>query len=140
MTLERFTRAQSGVYATALAELREGRKTGHWMWFIFPQLKGLGGSPTARHFAIADLAEAADYLRHPMLGQRLVDCARTVLRHEGTPIEDILGEVDALKLRSCATLFSSLEGADPVFARVLNTFYTEACPGTRFALSRRGAA
>lgn len=140
MSLDRFVKAQSGVYANALAELREGHKRGHWMWFIFPQLLGLGKSMTARHFGLSGLAEAQDYLAHPVLGPRLVDCARTVLRHSERPAEDILGEIDAMKLRSSATLFSAVPGADPVFAELLSTFFTAPCPGTRLALSPRSGS
>ncbi|KAF0675936.1 DUF1810 domain-containing protein [Profundibacterium mesophilum] len=140
MNLERFTRAQSGVYANAVAELREGQKRGHWMWFIFPQLLGLGKSTTARHFGLAGLAEAEAYLAHPVLGPRLMDCARTMMRHSERDAQDILGPVDALKLRSCATLFAAVPGADPVFAALLDTFFAEPCPGTRLALFPRSGS
>ncbi|WP_071673694.1 DUF1810 domain-containing protein [Nioella nitratireducens] len=100
----RFLTAQDATYATALAELRAGRKLSHWMWFIFPQLTALGRSGTAKRYGIDGLAEARDYLAHPVLGPRLVEAARAVLTHaEGRP-EAIMGRIDAKKLRSSATL------------------------------------
>lgn len=120
--LERFAEAQDGVYEQALAELRRGRKTSHWMWFVFPQIRGLGHSPMARRYAIADLAEARAFLAHPVLGPRLRTCAEAVLAHEGTPAEAILGNIDAIKLRSCATLFEAAGGGAP-FTRLLDAFY-----------------
>lgn len=120
--LGRFHDAQEGAYATALAELRAGRKRSHWMWFIFPQLRALGRSPTAHHFGIADLEEARAYLADPVLGPRLVACARAVLAHRGESPEAILRGVDAMKFRSSATLFEAA-GGDPVFARILDAFY-----------------
>ena len=103
MTLERFVAAQEGVYDRALEELREGRKRSHWMWFVFPQIAGLGRSETARRYAIRDRGEAAAYLAHPVLGPRLVGAARAMLAHRGRAPEAILGPVDAMKLRSSAT-------------------------------------
>jgi uncharacterized protein (DUF1810 family) len=107
--LERFVRAQDadGVYQRALAELRAGRKRSHWMWFVFPQLAGLGHSQMAQRYAIASLAEAKRYLAHPVLGPRLRECAQALLDLHGAPsAAEILGEIDALKLRSSMTLFS----------------------------------
>lgn len=121
--LERFVAAQEGSYPTALAELRRGRKESHWMWWVFPQLASLGRSGTARAYGIADLAEAEAYLAHPVLGPRLVEAARAMLRHEGQAPEAVLGGIDAMKLRSCATLFAAVPGADPVFREVLEAFY-----------------
>src|SRR2546430_14154673 len=103
--LERFVSAQERVYAAALAELAAGRKQSHWMWFVFPQLQGLGSSPTARQYGIASLAEARAYLAHELLGARLRECTRLVNGIEGRTIEQIFGYPDYLKFRSCMTLF-----------------------------------
>jgi uncharacterized protein (DUF1810 family) len=124
--LERFLRAQdaSGTYERALAELRAGRKTGHWMWFVFPQLAGLGHSAMAREYAIGDLDEALAYARHGVLGERLRDCCRALLDLPGEPSpEAILGGVDALKLRSSMTLFTRAVPEEPLFAAVLGRYY-----------------
>ena len=132
--LARFHDAQGPVYDTALAELRRGAKRSHWMWFVFPQLRSLGRSPTARHFGIADLDEARAYLADPVLGPRLTEAATALLAHRGTPPEAILGPVDAMKLRSSATLFEAA-GGGPVFREVLQAFHGgEACPRTRSEL------
>jgi uncharacterized protein (DUF1810 family) len=103
--LQRFVDAQEGVFAEACAELAAGRKESHWMWFVFPQLKGLGSSATARHFAIASLEEARAYLAHPVLGPRLRQCTQLVNRLEDRSVEEIFGYPDHLKFRSCVTLF-----------------------------------
>ncbi|QYK41212.1 MAG: DUF1810 domain-containing protein [Paracoccaceae bacterium] len=121
--LDRFVAAQARVWPAPLDELRRGRKTTHWMWFVFPQLRGLGRSDLAIRYGIADAAEAARYLAHPSLGQRLAECAGALLPHGDRPPEAILGDVDALKLRSSMTLFAPLPGADPAFAAVLARFY-----------------
>ncbi len=124
--LTRFDIAQFDTYDTALAELIEGRKQSHWMWFIFPQLKVLGRSATARHFGIADLDEARAYLADADLGPGLIAAARAVLSHPDRSAEQIMGPVDALKLRSSATLFRAA-AQDPetraVFDAILTTFY-----------------
>ena len=120
--LTRFHDAQDGVIDTALAELRAGRKTSHWMWYVFPQLKSLGRSGTARFYGIEDLAEARAYLADPVLSARLTDAARAMLAHAGTRPETVLGPVDALKLRSSATLFD-LAGGGPEFRDILDRFY-----------------
>ncbi len=135
--LARFRAAQDGVYDGALRELRAGRKTGHWMWFIFPQLRGLGRSATATRFGIADLAEARAYLRDPVLGPRLAACAGALLGHGTATAEDILGPVDALKLRSSATLFRA--AGDPRTARLMQALLDrfhggQPCPLTLAAL------
>lgn len=104
--LNRFREAQDRVWPQVLAELRDGRKTGHWMWFVFPQLRGLGRSETARFYGIADMEEARAYLADPVLAGRLEQAATALLSHSGLTAEEILGPVDALKLRSSATLFS----------------------------------
>lgn len=123
--LERFVTAQGEVYARALAELRDGQKQSHWMWFIFPQIAGLGHSPLARHYAIADKAEARRYLGHAVLGPRLVECVRAVLDWAGRKsAQAIFGPVDALKFRSSMTLFeNAADTGQPVFARALRDFY-----------------
>lgn len=117
--LSRFLDAQAPVYANALAEIRAGRKQSHWMWFIFPQYAGLGISATSAHYAIRSVAEAEAYLRHPVLGARLVECAEAVLHVEGRTAHDIFGSPDDLKLRSCATLFAQVSPPGSVFARLL---------------------
>lgn len=120
--LDRFVEAQDagGTYQRALAELRRGRKTSHWMWFVFPQLAGLGRSATARHYALHSLAEARDYLDHPVLGPRLRACASALLDLPGAPsAEEVLGPVDALKLRSSMTLFARADPDDELFPAVL---------------------
>lgn len=104
--LQRFVDAQAGVYDTVLAELRAGRKRSHWIWFVFPQLAGLGVSATAQHYGIADLAEARAYLAHELLGPRLHECAQLINAVRGRAIEEILGRPDDLKLRSSMTLFT----------------------------------
>ncbi|WP_432255126.1 DUF1810 domain-containing protein [Limimaricola sp. AA108-03] len=123
MSLDRFIEAQRDSYATALFEIEAGQKRSHWMWYIWPQLRGLGHSPMAQHYGIADAAEARAYLAHPTLGPRLVEISRAMLAHRGRAPEDILGGIDALKLRSSATLFAAQPGADPVFGEILKTFY-----------------
>jgi len=121
--LDRFVDAQRPVYDDVVAELRRGRKTGHWMWFIFPQVAGLGHSSTSAYYAIASLDEAAAYLAHPILGARLRECADLVLA-TGTPTaEEMLGSVDALKLRSSMTLFHRAAPDEPAFRQVLDRFY-----------------
>ena len=120
--LQRFVDAQDGVYATVLDELRAGAKRTHWIWFVFPQLRGLGRSPTAQHFGIGSLAEARAYLEHPVLGPRLRECARLLTHSAGRSAREILGYPDDLKVRSSMTLFARA-GEDPVFRDVLDTFY-----------------
>lgn len=121
--LDRFVRAQASHYDRALSELRSGRKRSHWMWFVFPQLEGLGSSSTSREFAIRSLDEARAYLVHPLLGLRLVQCADAVLRVEGLTAAEILGSPDDLKLRSCATLFACVSPEGSVFHRLLAKYY-----------------
>ena len=121
--LERFVTAQAPVYAEALAELRRGHKESHWMWFVFPQLRGLGRSATADYYGLAGLGEARAYLAHPLLGPRLRECAEALLAHRVRRPEAILGAVDALKLRSSMTLFERAADAPEPFAAVLDAFY-----------------
>ena len=123
--LERFVTAQDegGTYADALAELRAGHKTSHWMWFVFPQLAGLGRSPTAQRYALAGLDEARAYLAHPVLGPRLLACTRALLDLDGSDPERVLGPVDAQKLRSSMTLFAAADPAQPAFPAVLAQYF-----------------
>jgi uncharacterized protein (DUF1810 family) len=121
--LERFVDAQRGVYPGVLAELRSGRKTGHWMWFVFPQVAGLGRSAMSQHYAIASLDEARGYLAHPILGPRLRECAGLVLEAAGRSAEQIFGGIDAVKLRSSVTLFHRADPDERAFALVLDRFW-----------------
>jgi len=121
--LQRFVDAQAPVYARAVAELRAGQKQSHWMWFIFPQIKGLGSSPAAQRFAIASRGEAKAYLDHPLLGPRLHECTRLVTNLQGRSIEDILGYPDDLKFRSSMTLFASVAENKADFTAALDKFY-----------------
>ncbi len=130
--LARFVIAQDrdATFERALAELRRGRKTTHWMWFVFPQLAGLGRSPTAQAYAIASLDEARAYLAHPVLGPRLLECCRALLELPGGPsAEQVLGGTDALKLRSSMTLFHRADPGNPVFGSVLGRYF-DAAPDT----------
>lgn len=120
--LERFVEAQDPVYATALEELRQGRKQSHWMWFVFPQLRGLGASSTSLFYGIRSAAEAEAYLNHPLLGPRLRECMEIVNSIRGRSAAQIFGPVDAMKLRSSATLFE-LAGGGPPFRRCLDLFF-----------------
>jgi uncharacterized protein (DUF1810 family) len=123
--LQRFVDAQDGggTYEQALGELRRGRKTSHWMWFVFPQVAGLGRSPTAQHYAITGLAEARAYLAHPVLGPRLVDCATALTELPSTDPVRVLGSVDAQKLQSSMTLFAHAAPDRAVFAEVLEKYF-----------------
>ena len=121
--LDRFLVEQQHIYAGVLEELRRGRKTGHWIWYIFPQLAGLGRSQMSRDFAIGSLDEARAYLAHLVLGTRLRECAGALLSIEGRSAEEILGSVDAMKVRSCMTLFHRAAPDEPVFRQVLDRFY-----------------
>jgi len=128
--LERFVAAQDagGTYDRALGELRAGAKRSHWMWFVFPQLAGLGRSATAQHYALGSLGEARDYLAHPVLGARLRECCEALLALPGRSAVQVLGSVDAVKLRSSMTLFRAADSADDgaadsVFARVLERYF-----------------
>ncbi len=123
--LERFVAAQddAGTYLHAIDELRRGTKTSHWMWFVFPQISGLGHSPTSRHFAITSLEEARAYLAHPALGPRLRECVAAVLAIDGRTAEEVFGAVDAQKLRSSMTLFLRASPGDPGFAEVIDRLF-----------------
>ena len=123
--LERFVAAQDagGTYDRAAAELRAGRKASHWMWFVFPQIAGLGYSPASRTYAISSLDEARAYLAHPVLGPRLVECAVILTRLPGRTAEQVFGEVDAMKLCSSMTLFMRAAPGEPVFRQVLDQYF-----------------
>lgn len=121
--LQHFLDAQAPVHAQVQAELRAGRKQTHWMWFVFPQLCGLGHSTMARRYGIADLAEARAYAQHPLLGPRLRENLQLLLAHRDLEAEDLLGGIDAIKLRSCATLFAEAAPQDPLYREVLQRFY-----------------
>lgn len=121
--LERFVDAQSRNYDDALAELRAGQKRTHWMWYVFPQYAGLGRSPMAQRYAIRSIAEAEAYLRHPVLGARLTQCAEALLATTGGSAHEIFGSPDDAKLRSSATLFSRVAPAGSVFHRILDRYF-----------------
>lgn len=125
--LNRFLSAQEGVYERALAELKDGRKRTHWMWFIFPQIDGLGFSPTARRYAIRGIEEGRRYLSHPVLGKRLVECTEAVLGLKGGSVSEIFGYPDDLKFRSSMTLFEQVAGPGSVFSAALDRY----CRGER---------
>ncbi|KQW35601.1 DUF1810 domain-containing protein [Rhizobacter sp. Root404] len=121
--VERFLDAQEPIYGQVVEELRRGRKTGHWMWFVFPQLRGLGRSPTAQFYGLASADEARAYLAQPVLGQRLRQCVDLVLAVDGRSVHDIFGSPDDLKLRSSLTLFDHVAPHDPVFGRALDRLF-----------------
>jgi uncharacterized protein (DUF1810 family) len=123
--LARFEAAQDagGSYERALAELRAGRKTSHWIWFVFPQIAGLGRSEMSQKYAISSLAEARAYVRHPLLGARLRECTCALLEHDGVSAEHVLGSVDAMKFRSSMTLFARAAPEQELFGRALEKFF-----------------
>jgi uncharacterized protein (DUF1810 family) len=121
--LRRFVSAQSAIYRTVVEELRNGRKRGHWMWFVFPQLRGLGGSPLAARYGISSLEEARAYLRHNLLGPRLHECTQLVNQVQGRSITEIFGSPDDLKLRSSMTLFAHATDDSQDFVTVLDNYY-----------------
>ena len=122
-SLDRFIQAQKRVYGVALAELRAGHKRGHWMWYVLPQLRGLGYSPMAWEYGLSGQPEALAYFRHPVLGPRLVECVTAVLTHADRAATDILGPIDAMKFRSCLTLFATVAPEEPCFQAALEAFY-----------------
>jgi uncharacterized protein (DUF1810 family) len=121
--LQRFVDAQQSDYSRALMEIRAGRKRSHWMWYIFPQIKGLGFSPTSIHFAISGADEARAYLSHPLLGTRLIECATALLQIHGKTVGEIFGSPDDLKLRSSVTLFAQISPSGSVFHQVLDRYF-----------------
>ena len=123
MNLDRFVEAQAPVYDRALAELKAGRKQSHWMWFVFPQIAGLGRSPMAQHYAIQNLAEAQTYLAHPLLGTRLQECTQAVLGVEGRTAHEIFGSPDDLKFRSSMSLFAHAAPDEIQFRAALDKYF-----------------
>ena len=121
--LDRFLDAQRGDYAAALAEVRRGRKTSHWMWYIFPQIAGLGQSSTARYYGIRDLEEAREYYAHPVLGQRLREISGVLLELRGSDPVAVFGGIDSMKLKSSMTLFAVAAPDDPLFRQALDKYY-----------------
>lgn len=121
--LTRFEKAQENIYDGVLLELTNGKKRTHWMWYIFPQLDGLGHSATAKYYAIKSREEARQYLNHPVLGKRLLECTITVLAIDGRTVLEIFGYPDNLKLKSCMTLFASVADPDSVFVRILDKYF-----------------
>ena len=121
--LVRFLDAQNQMYLKALAEVRNGKKESHWMWFVFPQIKGLGFSETAKFYGIADLEEAEAYLAHPVLGKHLIEISEALLKIEDKTASEIFGTPDDMKLRSCMTLFSKVPETDEVFKKVLDKYF-----------------
>jgi len=136
--LQRFVDAQEGVFDIALAELRSGAKQSHWMWFVFPQIAGLGQSPMSRRYAIGSIVEARAYLNHPLLGTRLRQAVDAVLAWAGRrDAAEILGEVDAMKLRSSLTLFAAASPGDSLFDDALGAFFDSPDPLTKRLLGER---
>ena len=123
--LDRFVEAQSGDYEQALRELRGGRKRGHWIWYILPQMRGLGMSSMSSRYGIGSLDEARAYLAHPVLGPRLRACVEAAALHKSSSAAEIFGSLDAMKFRSCLTLFAEADGASSVFARALGQFFSD---------------
>lgn len=121
--LKRFIDAQQTSYQTALQEIKNGRKRSHWMWYIFPQVQGLGFSETSRFYAIKDIEEAEEFLKHPILGNRLIEICKVLLGLQYNNANQIFGSPDDMKLKSCMTLFTALPDADPVFQSVLKKFF-----------------
>ena len=121
--LQRFITAQQTDYATALTEIKQGRKRSHWIWYIFPQIAGLGFSETSKHYALQNAEEAEAYLNHPVLGTRLIEICSELLKLPTNNATQVFGTPDDMKLRSCVTLFASLPDADPVFKQVLDKFF-----------------
>lgn len=122
--ITRFLDAQNKLYLTAFSEIKKGKKETHWMWFIFPQIKGLGKSTIANYYAIANLKEAEEFLNHPILAKHMIEISQLLLNFKTKSIETILGELDARKLRSSMTLFSQAENAHPVFQEILDIFFS----------------
>ncbi|KUJ62379.1 calpastatin [Flavobacteriaceae bacterium CRH] len=122
--LTRFLDAQNKLYLTAVSEIKKGKKESHWMWFIFPQIKGLGTSSIADYYGIADLNEATEFLQHPILAKHLVEICQLLLTKKRKSPEAILGDLDARKLRSSMSLFSQVENANPIFQELLDTFFS----------------
>lgn len=135
-TLNRFLEAQDKNYSDALSEITNGKKTTHWMWYVFPQLAGLGHSEMAKFYAIENLREAEDYLNHPVLGKRLTEIATALLKHSDKTAHQILGAPDDVKLQSSMTLFSRLPHTNPVFEQIINQFYNGEADSKTIELSK----
>ena len=135
--LDRFLKAQEDIYSTALDELRTGRKRSHWIWFIFPQLAGLGQSPNSKFYGITSPEEAVAYLKHPILGARLHECLRVLQTLEQTSADRVFGELDAMKFRSSLTLFARADGADPIIEGALYRWFGGRKDERTLALLRR---
>lgn len=121
--LNRFIEAQELKYQDALSEIKQGRKVSHWMWFIFPQIRGLGHSEMSRKYAIKDLEEAEQFLKHPLLGERLINISKLLIQFSDKSAHDIFGSPDDLKLKSCMTLFSAVKNSPPIFNQILNQYF-----------------
>jgi uncharacterized protein (DUF1810 family) len=121
--LIRFLDAQNQVYLKALSEIKKGKKETHWMWYIFPQIKGLGSSETAKYYAIKDLKEATAYLEHPILGKHLIEITEAVWNLKGKTATQLFGTPDDMKLRSCMTLFASVKNTNPIFQKILVKYF-----------------
>lgn len=135
--LARFTEAQETSYASALAELRSGRKKTHWIWFVFPQLRGLGTSFNAERYGLTGLTEAQAYLEHPVLGHRLREATEAMLAHQAKGARAVLGDIDALKLCSCLTLFSLADPSEKIFRVALDGFFNGECDRRTLTLLER---
>ncbi|HSQ44701.1 MAG TPA: DUF1810 domain-containing protein [Ginsengibacter sp.] len=122
-SINRFVKAQENIYGQVVKELQNGKKTSHWMWFIFPQIVGLGSSSTSKYYAIKTIAEAGEYLKHPVLGKRLLECSNILLKHKGKSAESIFGYPDYLKLQSSMTLFNYVDPGSMIFSNVLLKYY-----------------
>ncbi|MCJ0826638.1 DUF1810 domain-containing protein [Luteimonas sp. 50] len=139
--LSRFLEAQAGSYGNALDELRAGRKQSHWIWYVFPQLSGLGRSSASERFGLSGVAEAAAYLAHPVLGARLREAVEAMLTHKSVPAAHILGALDAMKFRSCLTLFNLAAPTEALFSEALQRFFADQPDqGTLQLVSRRSGA
>jgi len=121
--MNKFIKAQATIYEQVLSELRSGKKKTHWMWYIFPQTAGLGHSTTAEYYAISDLEEAQQYLDHPILGTRLIECSEIMLNLENSSALNVLGSTDSMKLKSCMTLFAQTYYSNPVFEKILIKYF-----------------
>ncbi len=132
--LNRFLEAQEDDYAKALSEIRAGRKRSHWMWYIFPQIAGLGFSPTSKFYAIKDISEAEEYLEHPILGERLIEISNALLQIKDKTAHEIFGSPDNMKLKSSMTLFAALDKTNPVFQKVLDKYFNGAKDQRTFEL------
>lgn len=122
-SINRFVKAQENIYVQVVKELQKGKKASHWMWFIFPQIEGLGLSSTSKYYSIKTIAEAKEYLEHPVLGKRLVECSNILLKHEGKTAENIFGYPDYIKLQSSMTLFNFIDPGSTVFSNMLAKYF-----------------